>query len=96
MRDVTERIEIEVSQGVAAELRYLLELLTDEQYGPALTSVEDLGRYVMTAIADGSRRPGSWERQMLSSLGLVSERDEHHVYRPGYGPPESESEEGGG
>jgi len=89
MTDSLEHIDVAVSQGVAAELRYLLDLIADTPFGAAPTSVEDLCRYVMTAIADGSRRPGSWERELLASLGLVSERDEHHVYRRDYGPPES-------
>ena len=89
MTDSSEHIDVAVPRGVAAELRYLLDLIADMPYGPAPTSIENLCVYVMTAIADGSRRPGSWERHLLDSLGLVSERVEHHVYRPDYGPPES-------
>lgn len=88
MTAVREYIYVEIPQGVASELRYLRELLADMPYAPKLTSMEDLFRYVMTAIADGSRQPGSWERELLAKLNLVSERDEHHVYRRKYGPPE--------
>lgn len=90
----TERIEIEFPQGVTAELRYLLDLISADQDGVVLTGIEELCAYVMTAVADGSRRPGSWERGLLASLGLVSDRDEHHVYRPSYGPPESVGDDG--
>ncbi|KAF1704227.1 hypothetical protein CSC66_05095 [Pseudoxanthomonas kaohsiungensis] len=89
MTDSVERIEIALPQGVAAELRYLVDLLSDDPYGAAPASIDELCNYVMTAVADGSRRPGSWERGLLDSLGLVSQRDEHHVYRPDCGPPRS-------
>ena len=32
-----------------------------------MPSVEALACYVLASIADGSRRPGAWERQMLES-----------------------------
>lgn len=89
MTDSPERIEVELPSGVASELRYLLDLMEDESWGVAYATIEELCSYVMTTIADGSRRPGSWERQVLESMGLVSERLEHHVYRSDYGPPES-------
>lgn len=39
----------------------------------------------LASIADGSRRPGSWERSLLERMGLVTD-DEHYSYRPHYGP----------
>jgi len=41
----------------------------------------------LSSVADGSRRPGSWERQMLQMMGLVASSDEHSEYREGYGEP---------
>lgn len=48
-------------------------------------SVEALVDYVLGSIADGSRRPGSWERELLEMLGLVADCEEHHQYRARYG-----------
>ncbi len=78
---------IEIDAGVRKELEYLVEL--HRRYGApmAMPSVEALVGYVLAAVADGSRRPGAWERQMLESLGLVADCVEHHQYRPHGGPP---------
>jgi hypothetical protein len=78
---------VEIDADVRRELEYLVEL--HRRYGAPMpmTSVEALARYVLASIADGSRRPGAWERQMLESLGLVADCVEHHQYRPHSGPP---------
>lgn len=78
-------MNIEINPDVLKELEYMVEL--HGRYGAAykVESVEDLVSYVLTSIADGSRRPGSWERQLLVCMGLVSECDEHQIYRPDYG-----------
>jgi hypothetical protein len=80
---------IEIDAGVRKELEYLVEL--HRRYGAPMpmTSVEALACYVLASIADGSRRPGAWERQMLESLGLVADCLEHHLYRPHGGPPQA-------
>ena len=52
-----------------------------------MQSVEDLVGYVLVSVADGSRRPGAWERQMLEMMGLVADCNEHHIYRSQYGKP---------
>jgi hypothetical protein len=54
-----------------------------------MQSVEALASYVLASIADGSRRPGAWERQLLEQMGLVADCDEHHQYRPHGGPPQA-------
>ena len=62
---------IEIDAGVRKELEYLVEL--HARYGAPnpMPSVEALACYVLASIADGSRRPGAWERQMLEQMGLV-------------------------
>ena len=50
-----------------------------------MDSVESLVNYVLSSVADGSRRPGSWERHLLEMMGLVVDSDEHHHYRAQYG-----------
>jgi hypothetical protein len=78
---------LEIDAGVRDELEYLVAL--HRRYGAPrpVTSVEALACYVLASIADGSRRPGAWERQILESLGLVADCLEHHRYRPHGGPP---------
>ena len=55
-----------------------------------LLILEDLINTVLNSIADGSRRPGAWERQILDMLGLVADCPEHHTYRATYGEPKAE------
>ncbi|HEX5421866.1 MAG TPA: hypothetical protein VFY39_17890 [Gammaproteobacteria bacterium] len=77
---------IDLDPGVRKELEYLVEL--HRRYGApmTMTSLEALVGYVLASIADGSRRPGAWERQLLEHMGLVADCDEHHQYRPHGGP----------
>ncbi len=84
--DKTVTIRINVHTEVLNELEYLVEL--HQQHGaPArMETIESLVNYVLASIADGSRRPGSWERQLLESLGLVADCAAHHRYRDRYGP----------
>jgi hypothetical protein len=83
-------MQIEINSHVLKELQYLVEL--HQQYGAANPqhSVEDLVGYVLASVADGSRRPGAWERQLLDMMGLVADCDEHHTYRPTHGKPEAQ------
>lgn len=83
------KIEIELHDGVAAELAYMVELHQKHGAVNAQDSVEALLAYVASAIADGSRRPGAWERTCLDMMGLVADTDEHHYYRSDYGKPEA-------
>lgn len=80
-------LTITINEDVARELQYLVDL--HQRHGAAnpAESVEDLIGFVLASVADGSRRPGSWERSMLESMGLVADSDEHQQYRASYGPP---------
>ena len=80
-------VTITLNDGVAAEFAYLVEL--HRAYGAPnpMESVDGLVSYVLASVADGSRRPGSWERQMLESMGLVADTDAHQEYRRAYGRP---------
>ncbi len=81
-------LHIPIDSDIANELEYILELLQRDASPYAFNNVEELAHYILTCIADGSRRPGSWERQLLYPMGLVADCDEHHIYRSGYGRPE--------
>lgn len=50
-------------------------------------SVSELLAYAASAIADGSRRPGAWERELLKMMGLVPDTAALEVYRAQYGRP---------
>lgn len=80
---------IEIDAGVRKELEYLVEL--HRRYGAPMPmqSIEALAAYVLASIAEGSRRPGAWERLLLEHMGLVADCDEHHLYRPHGGPPQA-------
>lgn len=81
-------MKIEISERVASELAYIVELHKEFGAPNSMDTVEQLVSYVLSSVADGSRRPGSWERGMLENLGLVADCDEHNRYRQGYGNPE--------
>ncbi len=78
-------MNIKINPSVLKELEYMVEL--HDHYGAPNTmdTVDDLVAYILASIADGSRRPGSWERQLLEMMGLVSDSDEHEIYRADYG-----------
>lgn len=76
---------------VRQELEYLVELHRRHGAPNPMASVDALVSYVLASIADGSRRPGAWERQLLELLGLVAEGDEHRHYRARYGKPDADS-----
>lgn len=81
-------MNIKLEGPVLAELEYMVKLFHDNGAPVAPETVESLVSYVLMCVADGSRRPGSWERQLLQMMGLVAECQEHYAYRASYGEPE--------
>ena len=83
-------MQIDINDYLVEEFKYLIEL--HQQHGPAthLESVEQLVGFILMSIADGSRRPGAWERQLLYPMGLVANCAEHECYRADYGKPPEE------
>lgn len=78
-------MKIEIDDDVARELAYMVRLHKEHGAPAEMESVERLVGYVLSSVADGSRRPGSWERGILVQMGLVADCDEHHEYRATYG-----------
>ncbi len=78
-------MQINVSNSVLRELEYIVELHRMHSAPNPMDSVDTLIGYVLASIADGSRRPGSWERGMLEQMGLIADCDEHYAYRAHYG-----------
>lgn len=79
-------MKIELNPQLASEFQYIFDLL-QLSGDDAFASPEHLINYVLRAIADGSRRPGSWERSVIYQLGIVADHPLHHVYRATYGEP---------
>jgi hypothetical protein len=86
-------MHITIHPEILKELEYLVSLHQEHGAPKPMESVEQLVGYVLASVADGSRRPGSWERGMLDRLGLVADCAEHHAYRPRYGAPDSGAED---
>lgn len=83
-------MKIEIDDSVASELSYMLDLFRSGSHFLDFHDLEALVGYILSCVADGSRRPGSWERGMLQSMGLVADCDAHYVYRSCYGRPDVE------
>ncbi|WP_081881754.1 hypothetical protein [Nitrosococcus oceani] len=80
-------MQIEISPGVLKDLAYMITLHKKAGAPNPFDNVPDLVAYILASVADGSRRPGAWERSMLEAMGLVAECPEHQEYRANYGPP---------
>jgi hypothetical protein len=70
-----------INANVHKELDYIVQL--HKAYGAPrpVATVQELVDYILSSFADGSRRPGSWERQMLESMGIVADSPAHQIYR---------------
>ena len=80
-------IKIDIDECILAEFEYIVALHKEHGASNHVSSVEELIKIVLSSVADGSLRPGSWERQMLESMGLIADCDDHHQYRNFYGSP---------
>ncbi|MFI3184767.1 MAG: hypothetical protein QX198_02165 [Methylococcaceae bacterium] len=80
-------VSVEIDGDIFAEFEYLLTLLKKSDNADGLDNTADLINYILMGFADGSRRPGSWERGMLDSMSLVADCEEHQAYRENYGDP---------
>lgn len=81
-------IKIDLDESVVEEFEYIVALHKEHGASNYVSSVEELIKVVLSSVADGSIRPGSWERQMLESMGLIADCDDHHMFRNFYGSPE--------
>jgi hypothetical protein len=81
---------VEIDPDVYRELEYMAGLFSKHGSAATVRSVSELVAYVLSSVADGSRRPGSWESQLLTMMGLVANSPEHHAYRATYGRPDEE------
>lgn len=80
-------VRVELGPQTKSELDYLVSLHKEHGAPNPYETVEELLAYVASAVADGSRRPGAWERGVLEQMGLVPDSPAAHVYRANYGAP---------
>lgn len=76
-------MKLEIPDRLAHDLQ---DLVTHHQTQGApnpKATVEDLALYVLEKVAEGSRRPGSWEYELLLLMGLA-------VHGEGRKPPASQ------
>ncbi|EJE6497446.1 hypothetical protein LWQ05_003866 [Salmonella enterica] len=81
-------MQITINPEVLKELEYIVQLHQQHGAPNQMESVEQLVGFVLASVADGSRRPGAWERGMLEQMGLVANCEEHNDYRAHYGQPQ--------
>lgn len=81
-------MKVKINADVLKEFEYMIELHKQHGATSEFESVEQLIGFILSSVADGSRRPGAWERQMLDSMGLIADCEEHNIYRQTYGSPE--------
>lgn len=79
-------MQVVIDPEVLKELEYIVALHRVHGAPNPMESVEQLVNHALASIADGSRRPGAWEREILEKMGLVAECDDHQRYRKHYGP----------
>lgn len=78
-------VTVTVDADIYSEFERIVRLHKQHSAPNNHETPESLISYVLCAVADGSRRPGSWERQMLNMMGIVAECDEHEIYQSEYG-----------
>lgn len=79
-------MQVAIDPEVLTELEYIVALHREHGAPNPMQSVDQLVHHALACIADGSRRPGAWEREILEKMGLVAECDDHQRYRRHYGP----------
>jgi hypothetical protein len=74
-------MRVTIDNSVLAELQHIVDLHRQHGAPNAFDDVESLVGFVLACVADGSRRPGAWERAVLEAMGLVADCPEHHLHR---------------
>jgi hypothetical protein len=85
-------MRVTIDNCVLTELQHIVDLHRKHGAPNPFDDVEGLVGFVLACVADGSRRPGAWERTVLEAMGLVADCPEHHLHRADCGAPmDSES-----
>ncbi|MCF8125543.1 MAG: hypothetical protein K9J51_04890 [Desulfotignum sp.] len=80
-------MEITITQEIKSELEYMIDLHQEHGAPNPRENLEELITYILSAVAEGSRRPGSWERDLVEKMGLIADTEKHHEYRMKHGAP---------
>lgn len=89
-------MEVKIPAGILTELEYLFELQQKHYTVNPMKNTEELINYIvspkgintiLSSIAEGSRNPDCWQRDLIERLGLSTLGKEHKVCRPHYGNP---------
>ena len=80
-------MRVTIDNSVLAELQHIVDLHRKHGAPNPFDDVESLVGFVLASVADGSRRPGAWERAVLEASGLVADCPEHHLSRAECGAP---------
>ncbi|UAN63407.1 hypothetical protein [Serratia sp. JSRIV006] len=78
---------MQINPLVLRELEYIVMLHREYGAPVKVDSVGELINYILACVADGSCRPGAWERGMLMQMGLIADCAQHAQYRAAYGQP---------
>ena len=79
-------MQIEIDDELAREFEYIVQLHQEHGAPAKMENIEMLINHILTHVANGSRRPGSWERDLMQKMGLVAHGHQHYEYRPNFGP----------
>ncbi len=82
MSEVRETETVEICADLMDELRHLADQHRRHGAPNRQESVEDLVNYVLSAVVDGYRRPGSWEAGLLEPMGLVPYAEDSWAEEP--------------
>lgn len=74
-------MQIHIDDDIFREFDYMLKLHKRSGKPVLADTAEDLIRYALLTIANGSKRPDSWEREVTKRLGLIADHDTHDSYR---------------
>jgi len=78
-------MQIEINDDIIKEFEYIIKLKNEAGTPFLMNDVPALINHVLFSIAEGSRCPGSWERSIVQSLGLIADCDAHYQHRHCYG-----------
>lgn len=80
-------MQVRLDPDTVKEFEYIVKLHAQHGAPNPMASVEELVSFVLSSIADGSRRPGSWEREFVERMGLIADTPLHEQYRATPGEP---------
>lgn len=81
-------LTIDVHADVLDEIDYIIKLAKRDDQDIYFRDISGLVNYLFTTIADGARKPRSWEREVNNHLEIYMAAAEFEIYRAEYGDPD--------